>query len=230
MATMYDTIAPTPPGIDEELLGRLDEATVELAIAPTIPPSVSELVDRFDGLFYATEPERAFAGVDPYLAEGLLGGAVVCLSARLNKDPVAARRSLRLGLEQVRQAVRDILDESPASADEPLKPMLRWLARTTAVSQGELAQFLQVPPRTMQRWLSQQESAEPSGDEAGKVQVVARIVAHLRHSFTGPGTLHWFEQPLPALKGESPANLLDDPEHYPQLIKLAAQARAMVAT
>lgn len=228
---MYDTTPPIPPpGIDAELLTRLDKASAEIADASTVPVDVALFVKQFDDIFHASEPEKAFAAVDPYLAEGLLGGAVICLKSLSSNDPRSARRALRLGLEQVRQAVRDILDQAPASEDEPIKPMLRWLARTMAISQGELAEFLGVPPRTLQRWLSEQESAEPSGYEAGKVQVVARIVAHLRHSFTGPGTLRWFERPHPGLKGESPASLLDEPERYPQLINMASQARAMVAT
>jgi uncharacterized protein (DUF2384 family) len=231
MSLDYDMIPPTTLlELAELLLAEIGEATALIATSETVPPQVAELIGRFDVLLSARQPEVGLAGVDPYLAEGLLGGAVVCMKALAAADPTFARREVRLGLEQVRQALRDIVDERPADADRPLAPTLRWLVTTVAAPQADLADLFGVSPRTLQRWLSESDPTGPSGDDAMRVRLVARVVAQLRHSFTGPGTLRWFLRPHPALDGRRPSELLDDVEEYPALFRLAARARSMVAT
>jgi putative toxin-antitoxin system antitoxin component (TIGR02293 family) len=145
-------------------------------------------------------------------------------------DPTLARRDLRLGLEQVRQALRDMLDEHPVRSDRDPKELVRWLADTTSVSQHDLAEVLEVAPRTLQRWLSASDTAAPSGDDEMRVNVVSRIVSHLRHSFTGPGTVRWLQRPHPQLDGRPPLTLLHDEASFPELVHLAARARSMVAS
>lgn len=223
-------MSPTFESAASTLLEQLDAATHSLALHEHVPDEVAMLVDQFDSVLYARNPELGFASVDPYLAEGLLGGAIVCLKALRNEDPELARRELRLGLEQVRQAVRDMLDEHPVRADRDPKELVRWLADTTSVSQQELAEVLQVAPRTLQRWLSSSDKAAPSGDDEMRISVVARIVNHLRHSFTGPGTVRWLQRPHPRLEGEAPVTLLVDESRFPELVHLAARARSMVAS
>jgi hypothetical protein len=75
-------------------------------------------------------------------------GAVVCLKALRHDDERLARRDLRLGLEQVRQALRDMLDEHPVRADRDAKELVRWLATVTSVPQAELTEVLGVGART----------------------------------------------------------------------------------
>lgn len=223
---------PTPTFADaaSSLLAQLDEATQRLAISERVPDEVATLVDSFDVLLYARNPEAGFAAADPYLAEGLLGGAVVCLKALRHDDERLARRDLRLGLEQVRQALRDMLDEHPVRTDRDSKELVRWLAATTSVPQAELAEVLGVGARTVQRWLSDGDTAAPVGDDDMRLRVVARLVNHLRHSFTGHGAIRWLQRPHPQLENAAPAELLDDETRFPELVHLAARARSMVAT
>ena len=187
-------------------------------------------MERFDRALYARNPETGLESVDPYLAEGLLGGAVVCLKALRDDDVARSRRELRLGLEQVRQALRDVLAEHPVSADQSAKAVARWLADTVSVPQAEVARILDVSPRTFQRWLSETDTAAPTGDDEMRLRIVARLVNHLRHSFTGPGALRWLERPHPQLGDRPPISLLGDEATYPALTQLAARARSMVAT
>lgn len=225
-----DRSTPSFEDAAESLLAQLDDATLRLAVSETVPDEVATLIDRFDVLLYARNPEAGFASADPYLAEGLLGGAVVCLKALRHDDERLARRDLRFGLEQVRQALRDMLDERPVRADRDSKELLRWLATTTSVPQAELAEVLGVGTRTLQRWLSDSDAAEPAGDDDMRLRVVARLVNHLRHSFTGHGAIRWLQRPHPKLANAAPAELLDDETRFPELIHLAARARSMVAT
>ncbi len=95
---------------------------------------------------------------------------------------------------------------------------------------SDIASDLRVAPRTLQRWLSPTDSAVPTGDDEARLRVVARIVGHLRHSFTGPGTFRWLERPHPELRGKTPLSLLGDESRFPELVRLAARARSMVAS
>ena len=186
-SSVSDTKAPSFEVGARALLEELNQASALLATSKVIPAQVVALVERFDRALYARNPEAGLGSVDPYLAEGLLGGAVVCLKALRHDDVARSRRELRLGLEQVRQALRDVLDEHPVGADQSAKAVARWLADTVSVPQAEIARILDVSPRTFQRWLSETDTAAPTGDDEMRLRIVARLVSHLRHSFTGPG-------------------------------------------
>src|SRR4051794_16721208 len=96
----YDDMTP-PTLLDNasELYERLNAAARELSYATDVPADVELLVDEFDQLLYASRPEYGLSGVDPYLAEALLGGAVVCFKSLRHDDSEQRRRDLRFGIE-----------------------------------------------------------------------------------------------------------------------------------
>jgi hypothetical protein len=134
-------------------------------------------------------------------------------------------RDLRLALEQLRHALRDIVDTAPFGDDEPVGTVATRLVELVQVPQSQLTEVLGVSTRQWQRWLSGE--AEPTGDDAARVRIVAQIANQLRHSFTGPGVVRWFEREHPHL-GAAPAMLLDDPLRYPELVALARGSRTTV--
>ncbi|MGH3524498.1 MAG: hypothetical protein ACRDU4_17155, partial [Mycobacterium sp.] len=87
--------------------------------------------------------------------------------------------------------------------------------------------LLGVSVRQLQRWLAD-DGPEPAADDAARIRVVGQVVNQLRHSFTGPGAVAWFDREHPVL-GRRPIELLDDPLAYPRLREAAAAARAMTA-
>lgn len=220
--------ATTPPTFATEaaaLLRELEAATTQLARAETIPYEVALLVKELGDRLHASDPIAGMPSVAPDVRTELLAAALLCRDAVEN----GSRRELRLQLEHVRHLVRDVVDEAPANPDRDPREMLRWLVEVVGAPQGEIAELLRVAPRSLQRWLSEKDRSAPTGDDLARVSVVTAIVAHLRHSFTGPGTLHWFTRPHPALGNRPPAGLLDDPLTYPQLTALASRARSMLA-
>ncbi|GIU84518.1 MAG: hypothetical protein KatS3mg008_1293 [Acidimicrobiales bacterium] len=229
-SALSDYRAPSFKEDASAVLAELERATRRLAVSDKVPTEVAELVERFDELFHARDPVSGLPGADPYLVEGLLGGAVVCLKALREGDSPAGRKDLRIGLEQVRQALRDLLDEHTVRADRPAKELAQWLVEVTSVPQSDLAEVLRVPPRKFQRWVSRTNKAAPKGEDEMRLRVVAKIVNHLRHAFTGPGTIRWLRRPHPQLCGEPPASLLDDEKRYEELTNLAARSRSMVAS
>jgi uncharacterized protein (DUF2384 family) len=142
-------------------------------------------------------------------------------------NPQEQRRDVRIALEQFRQTLRDIVENQPYNADAPIRDVLARTVETVAAPQKTLAELLGVSVRQLQRWLAA-DGPEPAADDAARIRVVGQVTNQLRHSFTGPGTLAWFNRRHPVL-GQRPVELLDDPLRYPQLLSAAAAARVMTA-
>lgn len=219
-----------PPLIDHEaaaLLHQVEEATRLLSTTEAVPPSVGELIDRLsDELDDGTRLD----GIDPYLGQALLAATLSVDKAYRSADEELQGRRVRLGLERVRQALRDIVDAAPVDESRSAKQSAQWLARTVSVPQPELAALARVSSRTWQRWVSEESAARPEAEAEARVRALARVTAHLRHVFTGPGVVRWFERPHPDLNGQAPRTLLDDPLMLPRLIHLAARSRSTTAS
>lgn len=212
------------------LLDEVAAAGRALAADPSVPDPVVALVKDLDRTLHAGSPLAGMAGIDPSHAEVLLGGAVLCLSALTVEDLTARRRRLRVGLEQMRQALRDIVESAPVRDDRPAAEVARLLLDALDVPQSEVAALLGVSHRTLQRWVSTIDPTAPAGDDAARVRAVAAAVAHLRHAYTGPGMMRWFHRPVQSLDGATPADLLADPTDYPRLRRLAASSRSAAAS
>jgi hypothetical protein len=130
----------------------------------------------------------------------------------------------------MRQALRDVAEADNVSEDRTGKEVARWLTEILDESHAEVAELLEVSPRTLQRWLSTEDSAEPRGSDAARLWVIARVVNQLRHSLSGPGAMRWFFVPHPDLKDGVPADLVADPHATETLLRLAAATRVSVAT
>ncbi|HEY1568477.1 MAG TPA: hypothetical protein VGF68_15730 [Solirubrobacteraceae bacterium] len=207
---------------------ELGEANARLAGSRQTPASVVGLVgDLADAI--AGGEDGAVALVNPWLWIKLQSAALRAQSALREPDP-ARRRHLRLALEQMRFLFARIADREPIGEDRAVHDVVRWLDTTLAsVSQSRKAELLRVSPRTYQRWVSEQGSARPSGEDERRLRIVARIVNQLRHSLTGPGVVDWFEHPRADLGGAAPAAVLDDAEKLEPLITAAAASRGNIA-
>src|SRR4051794_6651008 len=117
---VYDSLAPRATALTPEQLeaiaARVTAAGASLAQARAVPDEVMALVRELPGLLHADDPGRAFGGTDPYLAEAVYA-AVASAAVSALEDGPARRRGVRLGLERVRQALRDVLDDAPVAED-----------------------------------------------------------------------------------------------------------------
>lgn len=211
-----------------ELLDQLNEASRALAGSETTPDAVERAVTELRNA-RTEEDIDALGELDPYLVQALDRGLLAAWEALQRDDPRDRRRTLRLALEQARQALRDLADETPVSEARTAKEVARWLNQVTGWSQQEAADLLGVDRRQLQRWVSAAETTTPRGEDARRLRVVARVVAHLRHAMTGPGVAAWLQRPHPTLGGAAPTSLLLDAEATPRLIALAAAARSQCA-
>jgi hypothetical protein len=205
------------------LLEDVNAATRALQMSATVPDEVSALVDSFDPVLHAEAPLRLEA--DPYLTTMLFAAAFRAEKALRHDNAETRRRDLRIALEQFRQALRDIVSNRPFAADTPVREVLANAAAAVSVPQREFAELLGVSTRQLQRWLAADGPA-PAGDDEARIRIVAQLANQLRHAFTGPGVLAWFNRKHPAL-GVKPVARLGDPLRYPELLSAASAARSM---
>lgn len=221
----YDSDIVTTDSELDALLRRVNEATKLLQRSKTVPDEVVQLIDSFEPALGAATPLRLQA--DPYLTTTLWAAALRAEKALRHDRAADRRREVRVALEQFRQALRDITEKQPYDDDTPVRDILAKTVETIAAPQKGLAELLGVSVRQLQRWLAE-DGPEPAADDAARIRAVGQVVNQLRHSFTGPGVLAWFYREHPVL-GQRPAELLDDPLRYPQLLGAATAARAMTA-
>lgn len=209
----------------DALLERVNTATKLLQRSTTVPDEVARLVDSFEQILGAATPLQLDA--DPYLTTTLWAAAFRAEKALRNDDAQQRRRDVRVALEQFRHALRDIVEGQPYNDNAPVRDVLSKTAETLAAPQKALAELLGVSTRQLQRWLAQ-DATEPTADDAARIRILGQLVNQLRHSFTGPGVVSWFDRENPDL-GQQPIKLLDDPLRYPALLGAATATRAMTA-
>jgi DNA-binding transcriptional regulator YiaG len=137
---------------------------------------------------------------------------------------MAQRRDLRVALEQMRHALREIVDGHWASEGTPVQEVLESLVTTLRVSQPQVAHLLAISTRQLQRWLAR-DGASPSGQEEARIRMVSQLVNQLRHVYTTQGVPAWFEYRGPGTAA-APIELLTDPMNFPELLVAARGARS----
>ncbi|HEX5762377.1 MAG TPA: hypothetical protein VFY04_04570 [Solirubrobacterales bacterium] len=215
--------------IDIEVEGvkaAFEEALEEVTAHPEIDGSAHKRL---------TEVERRLAGLKPQLEaadlsieqKATLYSALVDVSAAMNAEPGNLDRfeAALVGIERVRHVIRDALDEFVGGASADRRRLLQELERSLpGVRQRDLAELLAVTPRTVHRWSSQ------AGEPEHRLQLVARLVAVLRHAWTPKGILAWFHRPRRDLDEKRPMDLLDDPAAERSLLSAARSSRNQYGT
>jgi hypothetical protein len=206
------------PAAAAAAIGALND---RLAAEARVSRDVAEEVRSFAGAVRATPLER-WVAADPYLAL-LVHRAMLDAAATAESSD---RDGLRLALERLAHALAALGEAEEVGEGRTPKDLARWLVASVDAPQRELAVLLGVDLRRLQRWLSPRERTRPEGEEARRLRAVARLVAQLRHSFTGAGVLAWFDWPRPDLGGETPRDLLPDPVRLPDLLLAAGATRS----
>jgi hypothetical protein len=214
--------------------------TIQVEIADLVEPFIHEVskaastdevhpsfVDRFRDtarrLFELNEDlhEEDF---DPrVLAEfrGIIISAIKDVAEADEIRPLDTIDSLLIHAEQLRHLVRDAMDGHVDGAGQSSKEVMKSLRGILpSVRQVELAALLGRSQRQVQRW------ATHEGLPARRLELVARMAALLRHSWTEDGVVAWFFRPRPELHGKKPVDLLDDANLEAELLMAARRGRA----
>lgn len=131
---------------------------------------------------------------------------------------------LLIAIERVRHVIRDALDEHvvglPDDAGLVVEELKKWLPNT---SNEAIARLVGVNRRTLSRWTK--EHRIPTR----RLQLVAHLVAILRHNWTEEGILSWLERPRRGLDEKRPLALLEDAGAEDRLLSEARAGRSQDA-
>jgi len=132
---------------------------------------------------------------------------------------------LLVGIERIRHVVRDALDEHvagvPDDAALAFAELREWLPNTSVAM---LAGLVGVDRRTPSRWTKAPQPA------SRRLQLVANLVAVLRHNWSEEGIIAWFQRPRRSLEGRKPISVLEDPLSDEHLMSEARSSRSQDAT
>lgn len=215
--------------IDTEVEGvkaAFEEALDEVTGHPEIDGSAHKRLVDVGKRLADLKPQLEAADLS-YEQRATLYSALVDVSAAMNADPGDLNRfeAALVGIERVRHVIRDALDEFVGGATADRRRLLQELDRSLPdVRQADVAELLAVDPRTIRRWTSE------AGEPEHRLQLVARLVAVLRHAWTPKGILAWFHRPRRDLDGKAPIELLDDPGSERVLLSAARSSRNQYGT
>lgn len=215
--------------IDTEVEGvkaAFEKALDEVTAHPEIDGSAHKRLADVSRRLADLKPQLEAADLS-YEQRATLYSALVDVSTAMNADPGDLNRfeAALVGIERVRHVVRDALDEFVGGASADRRRLLHELDRSLpGVRQTDIAKLLAVDPRTIRRWASE------AGKPEHRLQLVARLVAVLRHAWTPKGILAWFHRRRRDLDGKAPIDLLDDPGSERTLLSAARSSRNQYGT
>jgi hypothetical protein len=215
--------------IDMEVEGvkaAFEEGLDEVTGRPEIDGSATRRLADVSKRLAALKPRLEAADLS-YEQRATLYSALVDVSTAMNAEAGDLNRfeSALVGIERVRHVIRDALDEFVGGASADRRRLLQELERSLPdVRQADIADLLAVDPRTIRRWGSR------PGEPEHRLQLVARLVAVLRHAWTPKGIFAWFHRPRRDLDGKAPIDLLADPGAEQVLLSAARGSRNQYGT
>jgi hypothetical protein len=215
--------------IDSEVEGvkkAFEEALAEVAGHPEIDGSAHQRLAGVEKRLAALKPQLEAADLS-YEQRATLYSALVDVNTAMNATPGDLNRfeAALIGIERVRHVVRDALDEFVGGANAERRRLLQAVETSLpGVRQTDIAELLDVDPRTIRRW------SASAGTPEHRLQLVARLVAVLRHAWTPQGILAWFHRPRRDLDERRPIDLLDDPGSERVLLSAARSSRNQYGT
>lgn len=216
--------------LDHEVEGLMDRFVVAISQLQKVTDADDTSLEdgwrsisrRLQQLRYALEP-------DDFDKEQLVAFAQALLDIR---DLVDDRESfdsldqLLVRFERLRHVVRDALDEHVNGvAGDSSVVLQEMFTRLPTASRDQIGELVGVNRRTLTRWLD--EGRPPSW----RLQVVARLVAILRHNWSSDGILAWFRRPRRDLGGKRPLDVLKhEPIDEDVLLSAARAGRSQYAS
>lgn len=215
--------------IDTEVEGvkaAFEAALAEVTGRPEIDGSAKKRLAEVERRLADLKPQLEAADLS-YEQKATLYSAMVDINNAMNAAPDDLDRfeAALIGIERVRHVIRDALDEFVGGASADRRRLLQEIQQSLpGVRQADVAELLNVDPRTIRRW-----SAQP-GEAEHRLQLVAHLVAILRHAWTPKGIVGWFQRPRRDLEEKRPIDLLADPASERALLTAARSSRNQYAT
>jgi hypothetical protein len=205
----------------EEALGSFGNAFGEVVGRPDIDASIEGRLLEVGTRMRDLKPDIESLDFDVEQSAALYSAIVdVDRAMHAEQDELDRFEQILLAIERIRQVIRDALDEFVGGAAVDRRRLTRSVVDSLpGVKQSELAQLLDVDPRTVRRW-----GREP-GQPDHRLLLVARLVSILIHAWTPAGVMAWFQRPRRDLDGHAPIDLLADPGAERALTSAARSSR-----
>lgn len=205
----------------QDLLGSFSDAFGEVVARPDIDGSIERRLAGVADQLRNLKPELEDLDFDVEQSAALFSAIVdVDRAVHAQRDDFDRFEQMLLGIERVRQVIRDSIDESVGGADADRRRHIEAIEEALpGIKQSELAALLGVDARTVRRW-----GSEPGRPEQ-RLTLIARLVSILRHAWTTAGVVAWFNRARRDLGGQTPRDLLDDPANERTLIAAARSSR-----
>jgi hypothetical protein len=207
--------------VDESIL-KFQRTMEEAAASGALDP---EKLERLSGTLRdvaARINEQLLPQIDPDAANEIGQRVISVLTLDTSHHSVLdAADQYLVDLEAIRHVLRDLLQEQHPQAlreqaSETVALLEGWLP---SASVSDVAELLGLSMRQLQR------RRHDDGPATSREQLVARLVAILRHAWTDAGVVAWFRRPRADLDGRSPLELLDDPAYERDLLIAARSGR-----
>jgi DNA-binding XRE family transcriptional regulator len=205
----------------EEALGSFTTAFGEVVGRPDIDASIEGRLDDVAGRLRNLKPDIEALNFDVEQSAALFSAMVdIDRATHASEDDLDRFEQILLGIERIRQVIRDALDEFVGGANADRRRLASALAESLpGVTQAELAEVLGVDPRTVRRWSNE------AGPPDHRLLTVARLVSVLRHAWTPAGVMAWFHRERRDLDGAAPMALLGEPSTERALMSAARSSR-----
>ncbi|NLT04890.1 MAG: hypothetical protein GXY03_01135 [Solirubrobacterales bacterium] len=211
--------------VKQSFVDAVEEVTGSDAVASPLGDRLGEVATRLRSLPGALEPSL-FDGEQIYEAQIALH-EIRDLMAELDEagDRLDILDQLLIRIELVRHVVRDAIDEHVSGIGDDAGRVVAQIADwTPAISKQEIARLVGVDRKTISRW------TEKPGPPQRRLQLVAQLIAVLRHSWTDEGVVAWFDRPNHDLGDRKPISLLDDASRERDLLMAARATRSQYGT
>jgi hypothetical protein len=169
------------------------------------------------------------AGLANSSATERVSDAIRTLEAAVLEAPEdQSRKQISLMLENLRDALYDLMEQSHVADDRSFTDIIHWLAETTdEVPRVELARVLSVDEKTLTRWLN--EGRSPGVANNFRVRAIAKLVNELGHTMTTPGLMLWLSRPKASLGGATPVEHIEGEDELSAVRELARRRRFQTA-
>lgn len=199
-----------------EVIGAASADEVDDSYMERFQKTIRQLLDLNDDLHEDDFDPRALAEFRGIIIEAIR------TADQANPDrPLDAIDGVLVRAEQLRHIIRDAIDGHVTgigrNSADVMGRLREWLP---TVSLRSLADLLGRSDRQVQRWAAQ------DTPPAHRLDLVTRLVALLRYSWTEEGIVAWFYRARPELDGKRPIDLLDDPNMEVDLLVATRRGRA----
>jgi hypothetical protein len=216
---------PDPASNVELAFEHAGELSAALAESREIPGFVVSRVLAINAMY----TDAKDAGLANSSATERVSDAIRALEAAVLEAPEdQSRKKISLMLENVRDTLHDLMEQSHVADDQSFADIIEWLAETTdEVPRAELARVLIVDEKTLTRWLD--EGRSPGVANNFRVRAIAKLVNELGHSMTTPGLMLWLSRPKASLGGATPVEHIEGEDELSAVLELARRHRFQTA-